>query len=123
MKVGFVGVVVFFFFKQKTAYEISTRDWSSDVCSSDLGRPAAPPRRRGGDGDLRARRPRAHRADARRLAAGARAARLASATLEPGLDRSSGPRPEWMTTANTAPTPMPCSPRSGPRRLARFARG
>src|ERR1044071_4657458 len=26
----------FFFFKQKTAYEISTRDWSSDVCSSDL---------------------------------------------------------------------------------------
>src|SRR6266511_3079595 len=27
--------VLFFFFKQKTAYEIS-RDWSSDVCSSDL---------------------------------------------------------------------------------------
>src|ERR1044071_6590382 len=27
-----------FFFKQKTAYEISTRDWSSDVCSSDLFR-------------------------------------------------------------------------------------
>src|SRR5213594_4579186 len=26
----------FFFFKQKTAYEISVRDWSSDVCSSDL---------------------------------------------------------------------------------------
>src|SRR5216110_2415077 len=25
-----------FFFKQKTAYEISSRDWSSDVCSSDL---------------------------------------------------------------------------------------
>src|ERR1044071_10138283 len=25
-----------FFFKQKTAYELSTRDWSSDVCSSDL---------------------------------------------------------------------------------------
>src|ERR1044071_10017916 len=25
------------FFKKKTAYEISTRDWSSDVCSSDLG--------------------------------------------------------------------------------------
>src|ERR1043165_10025059 len=29
-------VVVFFFFKQKTAYEIRPRDWSSDVCSSDL---------------------------------------------------------------------------------------
>src|SRR5216110_1828201 len=28
----------FFFFKQKTAYEISSRDWSSDVCSSDLVR-------------------------------------------------------------------------------------
>ena len=26
----------FFFFKQKTAYEIGTGDWSSDVCSSDL---------------------------------------------------------------------------------------
>src|SRR6056300_42073 len=27
---------IFFFFKQKTAYEISEWDWSSDVCSSDL---------------------------------------------------------------------------------------
>jgi len=27
---------VFFFFKQKTAYEIDVCDWSSDVCSSDL---------------------------------------------------------------------------------------
>src|SRR3546814_10108397 len=27
---------VFFFFKQKTAYEIRISDWSSDVCSSDL---------------------------------------------------------------------------------------
>ena len=26
----------FFFFKQKTAYEILRSDWSSDVCSSDL---------------------------------------------------------------------------------------
>ena len=26
----------FFFFKQKTAYEMCGRDWSSDVCSSDL---------------------------------------------------------------------------------------
>src|SRR3546814_6255833 len=31
---------VFFFFKQKTAYELRISDWSSDVCSSDLtGRP------------------------------------------------------------------------------------
>src|SRR3546814_1090965 len=28
----------FFFFKQKTAYEMRISDWSSDVCSSDLGR-------------------------------------------------------------------------------------
>src|SRR5213082_3619082 len=30
---------VFFFFKQKTAYEIVSGDWSSDVCSSDLSIP------------------------------------------------------------------------------------
>src|SRR3546814_6588908 len=29
-------VAVFFFFKQKTAYELRISDWSSDVCSSDL---------------------------------------------------------------------------------------
>src|SRR3546814_11399393 len=28
---------VFFCFKQKTAYEMRISDWSSDVCSSDLG--------------------------------------------------------------------------------------
>ena len=27
-----------FFFKQKKAYEIKECDWSSDVCSSDLGK-------------------------------------------------------------------------------------
>src|SRR3546814_7315716 len=32
----------FFFFKQKTAYEMRISDWSSDVCSSDLQHP--PPR-------------------------------------------------------------------------------
>src|SRR3546814_5446675 len=29
-------VLLFFFFKQKTAYEMRISDWSSDVCSSDL---------------------------------------------------------------------------------------
>src|ERR1044072_1103566 len=29
---------IFFFFKQKTAYEIYQCDWSSDVCSTDLDR-------------------------------------------------------------------------------------
>ena len=28
--------VFFFFFKRKTAYEFVSRDWSSDVCTSDL---------------------------------------------------------------------------------------
>src|SRR3546814_13094832 len=31
-------MLCFFFFKQKTAYEMRIRDWSSDVCSSDLVR-------------------------------------------------------------------------------------
>src|SRR3546814_12969293 len=30
------NLAVFFFFKQKTAYEMRISDWSSDVCSSDL---------------------------------------------------------------------------------------
>src|SRR3546814_5665148 len=32
----FIVVLVLFFFKQKTAYEMRISDWSSDVCSSDL---------------------------------------------------------------------------------------
>src|SRR3546814_8108908 len=31
-----IYLCVFFFFKQKTAYEMRISDWSSDVCSSDL---------------------------------------------------------------------------------------
>src|SRR3546814_6232564 len=34
-------VLIFFFVKQKTAYEMRISDWSSDVCSSDLWRLAA----------------------------------------------------------------------------------
>src|SRR3546814_10094702 len=37
-------VLVCFFFKQKTAYEMRISDWSSDVCSSDLGPAAQAPR-------------------------------------------------------------------------------
>src|SRR3546814_9600863 len=44
-------LLCFFFFKQKTAYEMRISDWSSDVCSSDLppatspssARPSPPP--------------------------------------------------------------------------------
>src|SRR3546814_19175715 len=33
---GVAMLLFFFFFKQKTAYEMRISDWSSDVCSSDL---------------------------------------------------------------------------------------
>src|SRR3546814_4426677 len=33
-----VIILLVFFFKQKTAYEMRISDWSSDVCSSDLGK-------------------------------------------------------------------------------------
>src|SRR3546814_5310259 len=39
-RVTVVGYAYFFVFKQKTAYKLRIRDWSSDVCSSDLA--AAP---------------------------------------------------------------------------------
>src|SRR3546814_3129853 len=56
-----ISCFMFFFFKQKTAYEMRISDWSSDVCSSDLaGRArrglhllpvlAPPPRQRAGAG-------------------------------------------------------------------------
>src|SRR3546814_1631926 len=38
LKWRFFSSGVFFFFKQKTAYEMRISDWSSDVCSSDLRR-------------------------------------------------------------------------------------
>src|SRR5213083_3696688 len=41
----------FFFFKQKTAYDITASDWSSDVCSSDLTEARAKV-----EGEMRARR-------------------------------------------------------------------
>src|SRR3546814_11962187 len=39
-------LLFFFFFKQKTAYEMRISDWSSDVCSSDLAGLVAGDRRR-----------------------------------------------------------------------------
>src|SRR3546814_3100906 len=42
---GFISIRcryhIFFFFKQKTAYEMRISDWSSDVCSSDLSAASA----------------------------------------------------------------------------------
>src|SRR3546814_12133792 len=48
---------MFFFFKQKTAYEMRISDWSSDVCSSDLTR---------GDGEANDLAPPPHRWQYRR---------------------------------------------------------
>src|SRR3546814_6856133 len=36
-----ISLYCFFFFKQKTAYDMRISDWSSDVCSSDLAEGAA----------------------------------------------------------------------------------
>src|SRR3546814_4141656 len=80
---------LFFFFKQKTAYEMRISDWSSDVCSSDLrrgavggdpGLPVCPDLRRDDHADPAGQRRR------RDLVAGAQAADLAS----PGLLMVSG---------------------------------
>src|SRR3546814_3719026 len=61
-------VFLVFFFKQKTAYEMRISDWSSDVCSSDLGsaitlapdlpsRSSPSPRRAGGSMETALPRP------------------------------------------------------------------
>src|SRR3546814_8912080 len=65
--------LLFFFFKQKTAYEMRISDWSSDVCSSDLRTlldPRRQPEQRIADddsgmmrGDVRELRPPRHVAD------------------------------------------------------------
>src|SRR3546814_9774662 len=41
--------LLFFFFKQKTAYEMRISDWSSDVCSSDLASEQPPQQDDGND--------------------------------------------------------------------------
>src|SRR3546814_2676412 len=58
----------FFFFKQKTAYEMRISDWSSDVCSSDLDVLRAPDLQ--GDGeriDAKAEHRIANRSEERRV--------------------------------------------------------
>src|SRR3546814_17238295 len=55
--------VFFFFFKQKTAYEMRISDWSSDVCSSDLDGSVVLGRRRGGILRPRRRRNRERKGD------------------------------------------------------------
>src|SRR3546814_6397114 len=76
MYVTYVQCIVFFFFKQKTAYEMRISDWSSDVCSSDLL-------------ILLDQFPRnLHRGDARAWAADVKAQRVALSGLAGGFDQA-----------------------------------
>src|SRR3546814_18020944 len=89
--------VFFFFFKQKTAYEMRISDWSSDVCSSDLIRRAAGSngRERSPTGSARPFPP-ACRATKRKTASGARST------------RSIHPR-HYCPGDGTSPLPLPAS--------------
>src|SRR3546814_10121419 len=51
---SYAYVLILFFFKQKTAYELRISAWSSDVCSSDLRQGRLALRRRRADGGVRA---------------------------------------------------------------------
>src|SRR3546814_11312348 len=87
-----IQYVYIIFFKQKTAYEMRIRDWSSDVCSADLDR--APPAARHTDlpGSRGAEERRPRRGDLRRLATDVLLAarrRLLPRLARPGL------RPPW----------------------------
>src|SRR3546814_317057 len=88
---------IFFFFKQKTAYDVRIIDWSSDVCSSDLGRQRRRPVGRAHGG----RRRRAVRGCRRRADRGERGPRdagddVAGVAAQPGggavraMDRPEG---------------------------------
>src|SRR3546814_6028938 len=69
--------IIFFFFKQKTAYEMRISDWSSDVCSSDL--PNSP----------RGRKPRAFLLQQERLALLLRSGRRWRAAPDEGASAAS----------------------------------
>src|SRR3546814_9114813 len=94
---------IFFFFKQKTAYEMRISDWSSDVCSSDLPR-----------GDGRAARP------LHRVQGGTRLTRemptaLAKSTLS---SRHSLPGPHGFATNSSSPSALSRESRAGARTVA-----
>src|SRR3546814_1148557 len=87
-----------FFVKQKTAYEMRISDWSSDVCSSDLGAGygGGPLNFRRRDGAWRPfRRARTAR-DVPRPRAGAAGATPAPARISSAPDRPRPPHPEHM---------------------------
>src|SRR3546814_2267329 len=89
-----ISQIMFFFFKQKTAYEMRISDWSSDVCSSDLAHLP----RGGGGGQLHPCR------------------RTAEPQPVGGEPPDLGPRGQ----PEGAPLPPPC-PRPHPHRAGRVA--
>src|SRR3546814_2674854 len=80
-----LGCEIFFFLKQKTAYDMRISDWSSDVCSSDLEEQA----RRPGPADRRD--PRRGHQQRLPVAGGARAAGVRAAAR--GVDDDPRPGP------------------------------
>src|SRR3546814_1543677 len=91
---------VFFFFKQKTAYEMRISDWSSDVCSSDL--------LRGGHGLRPARCRRVHQAERPAPAPAEPPEALTphpfpTRSLRAGRSRRGSPRPPRRPAAGAAP--------------------
>src|SRR3546814_19818112 len=107
-------MLYFFFFKQKTAYEMRISDWSSDVCSSDLGDRRGPGRRHHPHHQIGRRRPRLR--EPRRGAAGTAPLRRLPAGLQPpgaalAADRRPRPPREALTQhpgpARTHHTPRP----------------
>src|SRR3546814_5415632 len=93
-----------FFFKQKTAYEMRISDWSSDVCSSDLG---DRPRRRG--------------TDRRSRAAGIHRDMTATGVLERQTGAAIG-RPVALLAELTHRCPLRCPYCSNPLELAQIGR-
>src|SRR3546814_7696132 len=90
--------VFFFFFKQKTAYEMRISDWSSDMCSSDL-RPARPQgRAKGQIGRLFDRRQRDGTARRRQGPAAGRGDREKGARLAPAQQAQTHLRSEEHTS-------------------------
>src|SRR3546814_19656910 len=89
-------MISFFFFKQKTAYEMRISDWSSDVCSSDLADQITDLRRAAQQGACwrdgakscdrdRQGTPRGVATDERDAAADRALAQAGRETLQPGL--------------------------------------
>src|SRR3546814_6456852 len=91
--------VVFFFVKQKTAYEMLISDWSSDVCSSDLVHQRSPRKMRAASVN----------AASTRKAEGGRSSSIHAA----GEDASPPPTAaSTITRASASPSaPLPTTPR------------